>query len=206
MYHIKHTRKLNEFRNCFFMVLPVSEYLTAVIIIQLTIKLPLLAAWHTSFACPKEVSRKRHPTMPALRAPLCCSPVAGRQKLADAQTGLASCSSTGSAAQRHQMGNSTHARTYPGRRYPDDSLFIMSRDVVILADLSQGQPDKTVCRVSGNLYGAIADKTGDDSLFLAGMIYLPGIFRRWIRVIFLQLLFHKTDMPVILLHWPLSLQ
>ena len=24
--------------------------------------------------------------MPALRAPLCCSPVAGRQKLADAQT------------------------------------------------------------------------------------------------------------------------
>ena len=28
--------------------------------------------------------------MPALRAPLCCSPVAGRQKLADAQTGLAS--------------------------------------------------------------------------------------------------------------------
>ena len=42
--------------------------------------MPLLATWHTSFACPKEVSRKRHPTMPALRAPLCCSPVAGLQK------------------------------------------------------------------------------------------------------------------------------
>ena len=58
------------------MALPVNEYLNAVIIIQLAIKLPLLAAWHTSFACPKQVSRKRHPTMPALRAPLCCSPVA----------------------------------------------------------------------------------------------------------------------------------
>jgi hypothetical protein len=51
------------------MALPVTEYLNATIIIQLSIKLPLLAAWHTSFACPKEVSRKRHPTMPALRAP-----------------------------------------------------------------------------------------------------------------------------------------
>ena len=100
--------------------LPVNEYLDAVIIIQLSIKSPLLAAWHTSFACPKQVSRKRHPTMPALRAPLRCSPVAGRQKLADAQTGLASCSTTGSAAQRHRMGNSTLARTFPGKRYPDD--------------------------------------------------------------------------------------
>ena len=69
-----------------YKALPVNEYLDAVIIIQLSIKLPLLAAWHTSFACPKQVSRKRHPTMPALRAPLCCSPEAGRQKLADAQT------------------------------------------------------------------------------------------------------------------------
>jgi hypothetical protein len=68
------------------MALPVNEYLIAVSIIQLSINLVLLAAWHTSFACPKQVSRKRHPTMPALRAPLCCSPVAGRQKLADAQT------------------------------------------------------------------------------------------------------------------------
>ena len=58
--------------------------------------------------------------MPALRAPLCCSPVAGRQKLADAQTGLASCSTTGSAAQRHRMGNSALAHTFPGMRYPDD--------------------------------------------------------------------------------------
>jgi hypothetical protein len=100
--------------------LPVNEYLNALIIIQLTIKLPLLAAWHTSFACPKEVSRKRHPTMPALRAPMYCSPVVGRQKLAGAQTGLASCSTTGSAAQRHRMGNGPHAHTYPGTRYPDD--------------------------------------------------------------------------------------
>jgi hypothetical protein len=69
-------------------VLPVNEYLFAIIITQLSIRFPLLAAWHTSFACPKEVWRKRHPTIPALRAPLCCSPVAGRQKLADAQTGL----------------------------------------------------------------------------------------------------------------------
>jgi hypothetical protein len=68
------------------MALPVNEYLIAESIIQLSINLVLLAAWHTSFACPKQVSRKRHPTMPALRAPLCCSPVAGRQKLADAQT------------------------------------------------------------------------------------------------------------------------
>jgi len=96
------------------MALPVNEHLNALIIIQLSIKLPLLAARHTSFACPKQVSRKRHPTMPALRAPLCCSPVAGRQKLADAQTGLASCSTTGSAAQRHRMGNRTHAHTFPG--------------------------------------------------------------------------------------------
>ena len=102
------------------LALPVNEYLDAVIIIQLSIKLPLLAAWHTSFACPKQVSRKRHPTMPALRAPLRCSPVAGRQKLADAQTGLASCSTTGCAAQRHRMGNSTRAHTCPGTRYPDD--------------------------------------------------------------------------------------
>ena len=103
-----------------YLALPVNEYLNAVIIIQLSIKLPLLAAWHTSFACPKQVSRKRHPTMAALRAPLRCSPVAGRQKLADAQTGLASCSTTGSAAQRHRMGNSTRAHTCPGTRYPDD--------------------------------------------------------------------------------------
>jgi hypothetical protein len=190
------------------MALPLNEYLTAVIIIQLTIKLPLLAAWHTSFACPKEVSRKRHPTMPALRAPLCCSPVAGRQKLADAQTGLAPYSATGSAAQRHRMGNSTHARTYVPIQVGDirKTLFIMSRDVVILADLSQGQPDKTDCRVNGHLFEATADKAGDDSLFLAGMINLPGIFRRWIRLIFLQLLFHRTDMPANLLHWPLSIQ
>ena len=106
-----------------FLGLPVNEYLDAVIIIQWSIKLPLLAAWHTSFACPKQVSRKRHPTMPALRAPLRCSPVAGRQKLADAQTGLASCSTTGSAAQRHRMGNSTLAHTCLGRRYPDDPYF-----------------------------------------------------------------------------------
>ena len=101
-------------------VLPVNEYLNAVIIIKLSIKLPLLAAWHTSFACPKEVSRKRHPTMPALWAPLRCSPVAGRQKLADAQTGLASFYTTGCAAQRHRMGNSTPAHTCPGTRYPDE--------------------------------------------------------------------------------------
>ena len=50
--------------------LPVNEYLFAIIIIQLLIRFPLLAAWYTSFACPKEVSRKRHPKMPALRAPL----------------------------------------------------------------------------------------------------------------------------------------
>ena len=56
-----------------YKALPVNEYLDAVIIIQLCLKLPLLAAWHTSFACPKQVSRKRHPTMPALRAPLRCS-------------------------------------------------------------------------------------------------------------------------------------
>ena len=105
------------------LALPVNQYLDAVIIIQLSIKLPLLAAWHTSFACPKQVSRKRHPTIPALRAPLRCSPVAGRQKLADAQTGLASCSTTGSAAQRHRMGNSTLAHTCPGTRYPDDPIF-----------------------------------------------------------------------------------
>jgi hypothetical protein len=37
------------------MALPVNEYLNAVIITQLTIKLPLLAAWHTSFACPTGV-------------------------------------------------------------------------------------------------------------------------------------------------------
>jgi hypothetical protein len=80
------------------MALPVNEYLFAIIIAQLSIKLPLLAAWQTSFACPKEVSRKRHPTMPALRAPLCCSPVAGRQKLADAQTGLVPYSATSCSA------------------------------------------------------------------------------------------------------------
>ena len=107
----------------FFWALPVNEYLNAVIIIQLSITTPLLAAWHTSFACPKQVSRKRHPTMPTLRAPLCCSPVAGRQKLADAQTGLASCSSTDSAAQRHRMGSSTLAHTFSGTRYPDDLNF-----------------------------------------------------------------------------------
>ena len=50
--------------------LPVNEYLNAVIIFQLSIKLPLLAAGHTCFACPKQVSTKGHPTMPALRAPL----------------------------------------------------------------------------------------------------------------------------------------
>jgi hypothetical protein len=80
------------------MALLVNEYLNAIIIIPLSIKSPLLAAWQTSFACPKEVSRKRHPTIPALRAPLCCSPVAERQKLADAQTGLAPYSATSSAA------------------------------------------------------------------------------------------------------------
>jgi hypothetical protein len=54
--------------------------------------------------------------------PLCCSPVAGRQKLADAQTGLTSWSTTCSAARRHQMGNSMHAHTCPGTRYPDDPV------------------------------------------------------------------------------------
>ena len=110
-----------------------NECLNVVIIIQLSIKLVLLAAWHTSFACPKQVSRKRHPTMPALRAPVRCSPVAERQKLADAQTGLASCSTTGSAAQRHRMGNSRRAHTCPGRRYPDDpknSGFIESIPII----------------------------------------------------------------------------
>ena len=102
-----------------------NEYLFAKIIIQLSIKFPLLAAWYTSFACPKDVWRKRHPTMPALRAPLCCSPVAGRQKLADAQTGLTSCSTTCSAARQHRMGNSMHAHTCPGRRYPDDPYFFI---------------------------------------------------------------------------------
>jgi hypothetical protein len=97
-------------RNGILLALPLNEYLNAIIIIQLSITLPLLAAWHTSFACPKEVSRKRHPLIPALRAPLCCSPVAGRQKLADAQTGLASYSATSSAARRHQTGGSQYAR------------------------------------------------------------------------------------------------
>jgi hypothetical protein len=61
-------------------VLPVKERLFALIITQLSFGWTVLAAWHTSFACPKEVSRKRHPVMPALRASLRCSPVAGRQK------------------------------------------------------------------------------------------------------------------------------
>ena len=60
--------------------------------------------------------------MPALRAPLCCSLLAGRQKLADAQTGLASCLATSSAARRHRMGNSIHAHTSQGTRYPDEPL------------------------------------------------------------------------------------
>ena len=122
-----------EFRkNQFFKALPGNEGLDTVIIIQLYIKLPLLAAWHTSFAWPKQVSRKRHPTMPALQAPLCCSPVAGRQKLADAQTGLVSCFTT----QRHRMGNSTLAYTYAGRRYSDDPL-LMQRNLASLNKLSE---------------------------------------------------------------------
>jgi hypothetical protein len=96
-------------RNGILLALQVNEYLNAIIIIQLSIKLPLLAAWHTSFACPNQVWRKRHPTMPALRAPLCCSPVAGRQKLADAQTGLAPYSATSSAARRLQTGEIQYA-------------------------------------------------------------------------------------------------
>ena len=46
----------------------------------------------------------------------------GRQKLADAQRGLASCSTTGCAVQRHRMGNSRRAHTSPGTRYPDDPV------------------------------------------------------------------------------------
>ena len=99
--------------------LPVNEYLNVKIIIQLSIKLPLLAAWHTSFACPKDVSRKRHPTMPTLRAPLCCSPVVGRQKLADAQTGLAPYSATSSAARRHQTGAANMRLPVSGKRFPE---------------------------------------------------------------------------------------
>jgi hypothetical protein len=100
--------------------LPVNEYLNAVIIFQLSIKLPLLAAGHTCFACPKQVSTKGHPTMPALRAPLRCSLMAGRQKLADAQTGLASCPATSSAARRHRMGNNGYAHISQDTRYPVD--------------------------------------------------------------------------------------
>jgi hypothetical protein len=37
------------------LALPENEYLNPRIIIQLSIKLSLLAAWHTSFPCPKEV-------------------------------------------------------------------------------------------------------------------------------------------------------
>jgi hypothetical protein len=103
-----------------FRDLPVSEYINAIIIIQLSIKLPLLAAWHISFACPKEVWRKRQPTMPALRAPLCCSPVAGRQKLADTQTGLAPYSATSSAARRHQTGAANMRVTVSCRRFPNE--------------------------------------------------------------------------------------
>ena len=93
------------------LVLPVNEHLFAIIITQVFFRFPLLAAWHTSFACPKEVSRKRHPTVPALRASLCCSPVAGRQKLADAQTGLAPYSATSSAARRHRTGDIQYAHS-----------------------------------------------------------------------------------------------
>jgi hypothetical protein len=102
------------------MALLVNDYLNAIIIIPLSIKSPLLAAWQTSFACPKEVSRKRHPTIPALRAPLCCSPVAERQKLADAQTGLAPYSATGSAARRHQTGAPNMRVPVSGRRFPEE--------------------------------------------------------------------------------------
>jgi hypothetical protein len=49
--------------------------------------------------------------MPALRASLRCSPVAGRQKLADAQTGLAPYSTTSSAARRHQTGDIQYAHS-----------------------------------------------------------------------------------------------
>ena len=66
------------------MALPVNDYLDAVIIIQLSIKLPLLA---------------------------------------DAQTGLATFSTTVSAAQRHRMGNSTLAYTCPDTQYPEKPLF-----------------------------------------------------------------------------------
>ena len=62
--------------------------------------------------------------MPALRAPLCCSPVTGRQKLADAQTGLASCSTTGSAAQRHRMGTVRLRIPVQVRDYPDDPIIL----------------------------------------------------------------------------------
>jgi hypothetical protein len=91
----------------------------------LFIKVPLLAAWHTSFACPKEVSRKRHPTMPTLRAPLRCSPVAGRQKLADAQTGLAPYSATSSAARRHQTGAANMRVPFSGRCFPEEHKFLL---------------------------------------------------------------------------------
>ena len=66
--------------------------------------------------------------MPALRAPLCCSPVAGRQKLADAQTGLASCSTTGSG-QREQKLPSAHRTVLTGP-YTAPHVTLLSIDEV----------------------------------------------------------------------------
>jgi hypothetical protein len=61
--------------------------------------------------------------MPALRAPLCCSPVAGRQKLVDAQTGLAPYSATSSAARRHQTGGTQYARSLFRYGFSERTIF-----------------------------------------------------------------------------------
>jgi hypothetical protein len=104
------------------MALPVTEYLNATIIIQLSIKLPLLAAWHTSFACPKEVSRKRHPTMPALRAPC-----AARQ-WRDAKNSLTLRQVwrfIPPPARRHQTGAANMRVPFSGRCFPEEPKFLL---------------------------------------------------------------------------------
>ena len=102
------------------LALPVNEYLNAVIIIQLSIKLVLLAAWR--FFCLSKTSIKK-------KTPDDAGPAGSLVLLASGgtpKTRLASCFTTGSAAQRHRMGNSTLAHTCPGTQYPDDPNFFPS--------------------------------------------------------------------------------
>ena len=95
------------------MALPVTEYLNATIIIQLSIKLPLLAAWR--FFCLSKRSIKK-------KTPDDAGPAGSPVLLASdgtPKTRLASYSATSSAARRHQTGAANMRVPVSGRRFPE---------------------------------------------------------------------------------------